>query len=540
MKKIVLLLLSVVLCITPACTGEKYETWSSGRTPAGTVEERSEQEYTLQEGTAESFKVANYFSNDMIVPRDRDIVIWGTAPESENGKIVSAEFKGLKGSSVIENEAWRIVLQGTLPASSELGHTLTVRGAEGHDKSFKNVIVGDIWVVSGQSNADLTFFGTIGTSAKDIQEMYGEYMDSASDDDSIRILRQTNTSVASAAYKDQMNEPQTDIAKVFRWSKAGKRRVMGTSALTSFSMLGYFFAKELTKANPDVPIGMIMAACGGAPLSLLASEEANDAFPAGLKDNTLNIGAFTIPACGIYNMFISPLTNVGIKGMIFYQGETDTTMADKYPDALSVLIQDYREKFGTNLSFINVQLTTYGYESAGTTLAGIWDAINMQRFAQAELKVDGSVPGYEIIPTLEIGWQAGNADGAHPYNKLDIAKRAASVTLANVYGIGDPENAGFPVPSEIKYNRSSVEVSYVYAGGGLKTVDGGALKGFEIKKDGIWQLADAVTEGNKVIINEADVKGVRYASELRYFDTQDINLCSGTGNPAVAFSAEWE
>lgn len=547
MKRILLIMLAALLCMTAACKeGEsnapdnKYNTWNSGRTPIENVEERKTPEYTPQEGTAEKFTVANYFSDDMIVPRDREIVIWGTAPESENGKIVAAEFKGLKGSAEVENGAWRIVLQGTLSASSELGHTLTVSGGNGKVKEFNDVLVGDIWIVSGQSNADLTFYGTVGTSTKDIRKMYDAYMDDAVKEDNIRLLRQTSLNVINRTYEKNMKEPQTDVVKGTKWSLADKKSVMGTSAFNGFSMLGYFFINELNALNPDVPLGIIMAACGGAPLALLASPEANAAFPEGIRDTTLTVGDFVVPACGMYNIFMAPLTNVSITGMIFYQGETDSLSAAGYGDALATYIHDLRVKFGTNFELINIQLPTYGYESAGNALTGMWEAIPDMRFAQAEVKIDGSIPNYEIIPALEIGWQEGNADGAHPYNKLDMSKRAAAVAAARVYGVGDIENAGYPVPSKIAYNESVIEITYDYAGGGLKTLDGGPVVGFEVKKDGLWSAASVTLDGNKVVIDVTNAQGVRYAPELRYFDTQNINLCSGTDKQAVAFSAEWE
>ena len=167
----------------------------------------------------------------------------------------------------------------------------------------------------------------------------------------------------NAKYKEILRTPQTDILKGDRWTTAERKRVLGGSASNSFSMMGYLFAKELFTLNPDVPIGMIMAGCGGVPLSLLASPETNEAFPDMLRDEFFPLGNVVIPACGIYNMFITLLTNVGITGMIFYQEESDTTYASDYGDALTIFVEDLREKFGTNFLFINTQLTSYGYES---------------------------------------------------------------------------------------------------------------------------------------------------------------------------------
>ncbi len=550
MKKILLLALIAALGLSAACEGTPqqpgaarpgYTLWNSGRTAAEPVEERKTESYTPQEGTAEEFEVANYFSDNMIVPRDREIVIWGTAPESQNGKIVAAEFKGLKGSAEIADGAWKIVLQGTLPASGEQNHTLTVSGAEGITEEFSDVLVGDLWIVSGQSNSDLTFFGTVGGTSTDILTLYEEELDAATKEDNIRILRQTNYDLMNDSCQDAMSEPQTDILSSYRWYTAERRRVVGNTVYNSFSMLGYFFAKELYTLNPDVPVGIIMAGCGGAPLSLLASPEANSAFPSTLKDKTMMLGNYLIPACGIYNMFIAPLTNVGITGMIFYQGETDALEAADYGDALGIFIKDLREKFGTNFLFLNTQLTSYGYESGGIQLTGIWDGVPNMRFAQAEVRIDHSIPDYEVIPTLDLGWREGDKDGAHPYYKKEIAQRGAAIAAARLYGIGEAENVGCPIPSKIEYKKDALEITYDYAGGGLKTLDGKAVTGFEIKTEGAWKTAEAVAEGNMIIVqNVSNPEGVRYAPELRYANLDDANLCSGTGNPAAAFSVEFE
>ena len=562
MKKALLFILVMTMCLSmAACKGTSqngngtnngenpvttarpgYEMWSSGRTTAAAVQERKTESYTPEAGTAEQFTVANYFSDDMIVPKEKEIVVWGTAPESQNVKIVAAEFKGLKGSSRIENGAWKIVLQGTLPASGELGHTLTVSGGNDVKEEFEDVLVGDIWIVSGQSNSDLTFFGTVAGTSSDIQTLYKEELKAATKDDNIRILRQTNFNLMNDKYKDQMNDPQTDILKGYKWNVAERKRVVGSSATASFSMLGYFFAKELYTLNPNVPVGIIMAGCGGAPLSLLASKEANDAFPSTLKDKTLMLGNYLIPECGIYNMFIAPLTNVGIAGMIFYQGETDTLEASDYGDALGIFVKDLREKFGTNFLFLNTQLTSYGYESGGVSLAGgIWDAVPNLRFTQAEVKIDHSIPDYEVIATLDLGWKDGDGDGAHPYYKKEIGRRAAAIAAAKLYGIGNADDVGCPVPSKIEYKKDALEITYDYAGGGLKTLDGKAVTGFEVKINGAWKAAEVTVNGNVVAVeNISHPEGIRYAPELRYANLEKANLCSGTDYPAAAFSVEFK
>ena len=543
MKKLLILFTAVLLAaaMLSGCA-ETYKTWSSGKQPAAEIAETSKTipDYELQEGSAGKFTVANYYADDMIVPRDRRIEIWGTAPEEQNGKVVAAEFKGLKGSGVIEDGAFSFFLQGTLPASGEKGHDLVVRGAAGTEVVYSDVLVGDVWVVSGQSNADLTFFGSVARSTLDILTLYSDYLDEASAEDNIRILQQINWSLLNASGTNRMRFPQSDVGKNTKWQIADRKKVYGTSALSSFSMLGYFFAKELYKLNPDVPIGIAMAGCGGAPLSLLASPEACDAFPEKLRYQTLDVEGSTLQASSIYNAFMSPLTHVGITGMIFYQGESNAMESKEYTDALRVLVEDYRVKFGSDLLFLNIQLTSYGYESGNVSLGGPWDFVPDMRFAQSYVKIDGSIGNYEIIPTIDVGWRKGDADGAHPYYKYELGLRGAKIAAAKVYGIGTMEDVGFPVPSKISNNNAEIVIEYDYVGGGLKTLDGGRVQGFEVKKGGEWQKAIVSVDGNKVIISASKAEGVRYAPELRYFTTNAANLCSGTGNLAVPFCVEFE
>ncbi len=554
-KRMLLIALASVLAVAAAgCGGTKNDgpkTWKSGRTAKNLAEEQSKkiESYTLQEGTAEEFTVANYFTDNMIVPRDRRIEIWGTAPESQNGKIVAAEFKGLKGSGEIKDGAFCFALQGTLPASKESGQTLVVKGASGVQKEFNEVIVGDIWIVSGQSNSDLTFFGTVGKSTTDIRALYDDYLKEATEDDAIRILQQINWSLLNKAGVERMSSPQDDIARTSKWQVAARKKVYGSSSSNSFSMLGYFFAKELYKINPEVPIGIVMAGCGGAPLALLASDDARQQFPASLKERTITLNEIVLPYSGIYNAFMAPLTHVGITGMIFYQGESDASLSKEYTDALKLTVEDYHEKFGSNLLFLNVQLTSYGYESGGATMNGVWDDVHNMRFAQAEVKIDGSIDNYEVIPTIDVGWRKGDADGAHPYYKLPIGERGAKMAAAIVYGIGDMESVGHPIPAKISYTKDEIVIEYDYAGGGLKTSDGKEVQGFQIKVGDVWQICFPEVDGNTVTIKAEGASGVRYASELRYNqnkkDLTDLtmeaaNLTSGTGNIAVPFSVEFD
>lgn len=483
----------------------------------------TQEPYELKEGSAAEFAVAGVFSNDMIIQRDQEIAIYGTAPESENGKIVAAELKGIMGSAEIKDGKWKIIMQGTLPASKEMGHSLIVRGAQGVEVIFEDVLIGDVWYVGGQSNADMVFVPAAVT-------LYKDDLDKITKDTIIRVFHQLNFDLNNNKDKEAVLEPQDNPLKRYKWKVATKAIVQ------SSSMMGFFFAQTLTELNPDVPVGYINVACGGASLSMLSPKNVVETFPADMQNKVLDLGVVKIPDSGIYNAFIHPFLDFGIRGMIFYQGESDAASSKSYGNALKTYIQDLRDKFGEHFLFLNVQLTSYGYYAGTIQLAGIWDLVNDMRDAQADIKITNLIYNYEVVATYDVGWRTGDADGAHPTYKKPIGERLGKIAASLVYGIGDIENVACPVPEKVEFASDKVVVEFRYTGGGLKLKAGDVLNGFEVKVNGLWELCDAVIEGDKVIVNKAGVTGIRYANKLRIFEDTEANLVSGTDFPAVSFT----
>jgi sialate O-acetylesterase len=518
--RIMVLFTFVVLAVVfTACSKEEGEPDKSTEAPPTITPYPTHEPYEFQEGNAKEFSVSGVFSDNMVIQRDQEIVIYGTAPESENGNIVNAFLKDLKGSGVIENGKWKVVMQGTLPASKELGHALKVVGEPGTDVIFEDVLIGDVWYINGQSNADLVFF-------PEAQKHYTEELKKVSRDMPLRYFTQMNWDLVGSP--QLLEEPQENPLKRYKWKKADR------TVVTSSPMMGYFFAAKMLELNPDVPIGIVNVACGGASLAHLAPKEVVDKFPAGMKNKQLPINTLVVKDSGIYNAFMHPFIDFGIKGMLFYQGESDTVSYKEYPEALNTYVQDLRDRFGEHFYFLNVQLSSYGYYAGNIPLTGIWDQINDLRNAQAKVRIDDIMYNYEIVPSLDCGWQEGDSDGAHPIYKKPICDRLANIAAALVYGIGDMENAACPVPKDVRFESDKVVIEFMYAGGGLK-VNGDKLNGFEVLINGKWDKIDAGIEGNKVIINGDNIEGVRYGYDLRIEDPSQITLVSGTDNPAVAF-----
>lgn len=166
-------------------------------------------------------------------------------------------------------------------------------------------------------------------------------------------------------------------------------------------------------------------------------------------DSTWSVGA-------IYNFLIAPFTNMAIRGMVFYQGESDETWYEVYPEKLRVFVAALRENFNCDFAFYNVQLSSHG------TLQEAWPNLPGLRAAQTEAYY--MLPHSYLICSMDVGWRAENPeeDPAHPYDKWTIAKRLAAVALCQEYGLEayKLDYVSSPIPSKITWKEDCILVGF--------------------------------------------------------------------------------
>ena len=517
LKKFIALLISALVCTSLlSCT----TTWENGKDADNSVyDDSSLRDYQLQEPTATEFTLAKYCSKNMVVPRDNNIIIWGTAPDSQNGNVVCAEFKGLKGSGVISDGQWQIILQGTLPACCDEGQSIRVYGID-YSVFIDNVLVGDIWVINGQSNAYIPF-----NQNTDAMSMYKEFF-TESANMNFRVLMQPADYLSTKYTLEELDTPQNDVK--ISWSIPSKSRT------PAYTMLGCFFAAKLLEINPQVPIGIINTSVGGVCIKSLVSQETAAKFSESLLGTDDDDSVFG--RSRIYNAFIAPITKVHITGMVFFQGEGDAISYSSYADALRYTVADYRKAFNNNFLFINMQLCSYGYT------AGIWGCVNYLRFAQAEPAIDKSINDYYIVPTFDYGYNEGDSDMAHSAYKKEVADRAALIAAAKIYNIGDISEVGTPIPDNISYTGKKVTIYYDFVAEGLQTSDGHETPcGFQVLTEGGWILPESVqmTENSVILTSNLKISGVQYAASL-FYDSAEATLINSLGTPACPFSVEFD
>jgi sialate O-acetylesterase len=508
---------------------------------------------------AATVQLASPFTSHMVLQRELKVPVWGTA---EAGEQITVEFAGQKKSATAGAEGrWRLDL-APLTASAE-GRAFVVHGSHtAASVQLDDVLVGEVWLASGQSNMDFSvskkvkYFAGIANEEQEI---------AAANYPLIRMF----TGEAAKTY-----EPQARVK--------GEWRVCTPETVPAFSAVGYIFARDLQR-ELKVPVGIVTLSFGAStaeswirretmaadpqlkpmldrfdalvksfrehPPEVVAAPRSEDvSHPNGPTPPpaTATAGAATPPppaanrrrnagprdpvqdqhnATVLFNGMIAPVIPYAIRGAIWYQGESIIGGAAGialYPHVQATLVHDWRALWGEgDFPFYIVQLA--GQEAASNSPA--------VREAQATLlKLE---PNTGMAVTTDIG----EAKNVHPHNKQDVGDRLTRIALANTYG-RQIEFSG-PQYQSFKVEGSAIRVSFTHLGGGLIAKGGGALKWFVVAgADGKFVAADAHLEGDTVVVSSPAVSAptaVRYA----WVNFPDgCNLFNAAGLPAPQFRTD--
>ena len=465
------------------------------------------------------FKVSGVFGSYMVLQRDMPIRIWGFS--NTEGSTVTGTFGGETVTAQVDgNGRWDLVFSAR-PANKN-GSTLTVSDDRGHSAELTDILIGDVWFVGGQSNAELTVYPCINYSPEFTMDA----------NDPIRLFTQTQAYAASQ--KDACATPQYDVINpAWGWKRADRQAVLSHSAI------GYFFAKEVAKQT-DVPQGVIMIAAGGACLSEL--------FPVELaRKQGYSVGG-NVCVGGYYNTLINPFVGYPCKGMLFFQGESEggqQMLANKYAKEMTLLIQDERSRWGQNFPLYYVQLSDYRAE--GVQYFPFHHTVRIQQF-----KALDTIPNSTMVVAMDLGAPAGYSDWAHSPYKFELGLRLAKAALAKEYGIGEESQVTSPMPVKVTLSedKTKITVEFTNVADGLTVKGlspeesiGKTVAGFSVgKKNRIKEATATITSKNTVVIDVpegATLKEINYA----YFmivTPENATLYASNGLPAPAFSLPLE
>lgn len=453
--------------------------------------------------------VSTMFTDNMVLQRNIKAPVWGwTTP----GTTVKVEFNGKTVQAKADETGKWMARVGPLPAGGP--YTLTVDGPQ--KITFNNILMGDVWVCSGQSNME---FG-IGNANNAEQEI------SNANYPEIRLF--------TVAKKIALI-PQTSVSG--HWDVCTPNTVKA-GGWNGFTAVGYFFGRDIYEKT-HVPIGLIHTSWGGTIAEAWTSAEmlktlpdfvdrvsdvqskAQDPAQVASPGNNPNISTV------LYNGMIAPIVPFGIKGAIWYQGESNAGRAFQYRTLLPAMITDWRQRFGVGeFPFYIVQLANF------TAVKPDPGESDWAELREAQLLTAETLPHTWLAVTTDIG----DDKDIHPKNKQDVGKRLALASLARDYGIKG-EYSG-PVYKSMDKVLGGIRVKFDHVGSGLMAKDGDTLKGFAIAgEDKKWVWADAKIVNGTIVVSSAQVEkpvAVRYA----WANNPVANLYNKEGLPATPFRTD--
>lgn len=449
--------------------------------------------------TYASVKPVSLFSDHMVLQKGVAVPVWGTADE---GTTVTVRFGGQSATTKTVNGKWKLSLP-PLPYISEGKEMLIIGGPD--TVRIQDVLVGEVWLCSGQSNMERQ----LGPRPPQ-QPIYNWEQERDAAD--YPLIREYYVPLNYA------KEKVTDVNN--HWT------VCSPQTVSDFSAVGYFFAKNLYE-KLQAPVGIIFSAFGGTPAEDWTSQAALEG-DARLKDLVQNYTAVMSregwrppgqQMSGLYNGMIFPLIPYAIKGVAWYQGESNNSRAAEYRDVLPNMIDNWRKDFGQPLPFLIVQIAPHKDMKP--------------ELRESQLQVVQKVKNTALIVTTD----CGDSADIHPTHKQPVGERLAIAATGLVYD-SQQEYSG-PLFEKTKKNGNSLYVYFSHTGTGLMA-KGAALMGFEVSEgNGQFYPAEAVIEGNRVRVSSAQVPHpaiVRYG----WAKVPHVNLYNKEGLPAAPFRSKIE
>ncbi|NNE78049.1 MAG: sialate O-acetylesterase [Pricia sp.] len=434
------------------------------------------------------------FSDHMVLQRNNKVLLWGWGNTGEEIQISTSWDKKTYAAKTTIAAKWEIEVE-TPDAGGPF--SILFKG-ETDEIELKNVLIGEVWVCSGQSNMQWSAVTNAGIDNAEEEIKNANYSN-------IRLF---------TVERRTSKYPQEDLP--------GKWEVCTPETMKDFSAVAYFFARRL-QDELDVPIGLIDNAWGGSPAEVWAREsvfENNEDLAT--SANALEETPWSpVSPSYLYNGMVHAITPFKIAGTIWYQGESNVSRHTEYAKLFSEMVASWREAWGYDFPFYYVQIAPYQYDTPET---GAY-LRNAQRKA---LKI---IPNSGMVVVSDIA----TIDDIHPPNKQDVGLRLANLALKETYKSYDGEVNG-PLFKEINVQGKKAEVVFEHADGLM--AKGKKLTHFEVAgADGNFYPAKAVIKNDRVVVSAKEVKEpvkVRFG----WSNVAEPNLFNAAGLPASNFISE--
>jgi sialate O-acetylesterase len=489
-----------------------------------------------------ALKLPSLFSDNMILQRNMNLPVWGNAVP---GTGVEVKINSMVKSALTDSSGkWKIILD-----QMEAGENNVLTVSAGKDTLvFRNVSIGEVWLCSGQSNMEFQLKKSLNGDAE--------------------IEKATDSRIKLFTVAHKSSPVPVENCE-------GRWEICSPENVKNFSAVAYHFAKNLIK-EINVPVGLIHSSWGGTPIEAWISKDILDSdpefkkvferwnrvveeYPGVLNDYNLNKekllmkwkedssrsvslgfapprkpGLPTAPGgrntpCGLYNGMIYPLAPYGIKGVIWYQGESNVGRPGEYKKLFPAMIKNWRDLWGIgDFPFYYVQLPNF--EREPEPLGSGWPELREAQLAAL------SVPNTGMAVTIDIG----EPMDLHPKNKSDVGYRLSLIALKNLYGKKDVAASG-PVLKSYEVNGNKIILEFDNSEDEIVLKNRSRLTGFKIASaDKKFHDAEAVIENNKVIV-WSDLVDKPVAVRYAWADNPLCTLYNKCGLPASPFRTDnWE
>lgn len=447
------------------------------------------------------------FSDNMVLQQQQKVLLWGDSDQQEVS--IAASWSDTPVRATVEKGRWKAELP--TPAGSYTPQTLTVSDADSK-VTFANVLIGEVWICSGQSNMYMPLRGYTG------QPVEGSLQ----------------TLLESPQYRDRIRMitlPKREAETPQRTFEGARWEIPSPATAQLMSAAAYYFAQTLTQTL-DLPVGIVSTSWGGSKIEAWMDPASLTAMGYDVEKINANPKIQQRAKCGLlYNGLIAPVAGYTARGFAWYQGEANRKEADKYARLMEEMVRFWRAEWGdaqNRMPFLYVQIAPYYYNDAAAT-----DGVRVMEAQSDALEL---IPNSAMIATTDLGEERT----IHPRRKREVGQRLAAEALMKAYGMR--MNCWSAVRfHDVRFEEGKAIVTFDNARYGL-TPQHEVIPGFELAgKDGVFHPAEGRIVISKPVV-EVTSKEVPEPTAVRYafHNYTPTTLCNTYGIPVIPFRSDRE
>lgn len=428
---------------------------------------------TSLQSVCAKIKLPAIVSSNMVLQRNTTIKIWGWADANEKITIKTSWSKAPISIQADADGNWMIDAKTT---DSKVPQTISLK-SNTSDILLENILFGEVWLCSGQSNMEMPMKGFFG------QPTFGSA-------EAIAKANNPNLRLFNVAKIKGSSTPLKDVEKFTPWQEATSENVK------NFSAVAYFYGSQLQEIL-DVPVGIINSSWGGSSVQAWISKEVMTTFETvTITEEQLQKGKANSTPTALFNSMLNPLIPYTIKGVLWYQGESNRGKPEQYKKLFPAMVADWRKRWDIgDFPIYYTQIAPHKYDGNKIPAGKISSAF----IREAQLECLKLIPNSGIAITLDIG----SKESIHPPKKKEVADRLLYNALNKTYNFKTVDYLG-PMYDAMEIKNASVTLKFKNAENGIFSYDE-ELLGFEIAgEDKVFYPAKATIDARKTILVKSD------------------------------------